>query len=207
MGVNSTKRTSTTEQPHHNVAGALIALCHRRWSLPVIAQLHRTSGAKFVALVKRLGASRDSLAQTLRALAERGWVTKNSGYGHPMRPEYLLTSVGQGIGPVCDQLMRQIESRNAADLALKKWSLPVLWRLTHGDQRFGDLKDALAGITPRALTQTLKDLQGAGFVDRDVADDYPPQVRYRLTSPGRDLGEQLIELADRLGPSESEQAD
>ena len=47
-------------------------LFHHRWSIPVLAQLHRSSGSRFVTLAKGLGVSRESLRQTLGALVEAG---------------------------------------------------------------------------------------------------------------------------------------
>ena len=48
----------------------LIALFHHRWSAPVLAELGRTRGTRFVVLVNRLGVGRESLRRTLAALME-----------------------------------------------------------------------------------------------------------------------------------------
>ena len=63
--------------------------------------------AKFVVLQKRLGISRSSLQRTLRALIDAGLVKKNPGYGHPMRPEYLLTERGAKVGAPAQALIAQ----------------------------------------------------------------------------------------------------
>ena len=69
----------------------LAQLFHHRWAVPVLAELHRTSGSRFVTLHRRLGIGRESLRRTLASLAEQDLVARNPGYGHPLRPEYVLT--------------------------------------------------------------------------------------------------------------------
>ena len=75
----------------------LVALFHNRWSVPILAELHRQRGSRFVTLARTLGMSRESLRRTLAALIESGLVGRNPGYGHPLRPEYVLTTRGDRI--------------------------------------------------------------------------------------------------------------
>jgi DNA-binding HxlR family transcriptional regulator len=81
--------------------GPLIELVHHRWNIPVIAELYRRSGAKYVTLVNSLDVSRASLSTSLNDLIDQGLVRRNTGHGHPMRPEYLLTEDGLVIGEHC----------------------------------------------------------------------------------------------------------
>ena len=85
-------------------AQRLAELFHRRWAVPILAELHRDRGAKFVTLAYRLSASQTAVRQTLDELIQRGFVRRNSGYGHPLRPEYLLTSRGDRLAPECTTL-------------------------------------------------------------------------------------------------------
>lgn len=165
----------------------LIALFHHRWTVPVLAELQRGSGAKFVTLVKRLGISRDSLRRTLAALIHHRWVTRNPGHGHPLRPEYVLTRTGARIAPWCARTIKLLRALGIEDVALRKWSIPVAFALGRGRERFSEIKDFLSTSTARALTQSLKELQSAGLVERVVSDEYPPATYYRLTSRGRRL--------------------
>jgi len=166
---------------------------NRRWTLPVIVELHRSRGCKFVALVNVLGVGRETLRETLGSLIDAGLVTRNPGYGHPMRPEYVLTARGRRTAPVAERLLEELERRDALELGLKKWSLPVLAALGR-ESRFGELKSRLAPVTPRALTLALKGLVRAGLVERRIHEAFPPATSYRLTSSGRPLGR----LAARL---------
>jgi DNA-binding HxlR family transcriptional regulator len=52
--------------------------------------------------------------------------------------------------------------------------MPVTWVLGSEPHRFGELRHELSGITPRALTLSLKDMEGGGLVHREVFEDYPP---------------------------------
>ena len=72
--------------------------------------------------------------------------------------------------------------------------MPVVFALGEGPMRFSELRDALEGVSPRALALALKDLEAAGLVDRRVTDDYPPATVYRLTSSGRPLAALLRQV-------------
>jgi DNA-binding HxlR family transcriptional regulator len=158
----------------------LASLFHHRWAAPVLAELERERGTRFVLLANRLGVPRETLSRTLTALIEGGLVTRNPGHGHPLRPEYLLTPSGAQVAPGCLTLLDVLPDR---ELSLKKWSVPVLAAVGRG-ARFSDLIVELPA-SPRALTLALKDLQALGLVEREVVEGYPPTTRYRPTTAGR----------------------
>jgi DNA-binding HxlR family transcriptional regulator len=172
----------------------LVALFHNRWSVPILAELHRQRGSRFVTLSRILGLSRESLRRTLAALIDGGLVGRNPDYGHPLRPEYVLTSSGERIAAACRPLVERLRTGGLEDVALKKWSMPVVYALADGPRRFSELREALEGISPRALTLALKDLEAARLVDRRVTDDYPPATVYRLTRAGRPLAALLRQV-------------
>ncbi len=163
---------------------SLVALCHHRWSLPVLAEIGRTGGSRFATLTGRLGVTGESLRRTLAYLEGEGLVARNPGYGHPLRPEYVLTRRGRALVPRIRKLLTALAGRE--DVGLKKWSLPVLAELDE-PRRFSELRARLPAATARAVTLALKDLQAAGLVDRSVTDEYPPQVRYTLTAGARTI--------------------
>lgn len=165
----------------------IIKLFHRRWAAPVLADLYAYEGAKAVALTNRLGISRESLRCTLDELIANGWVVRNPGYGHPMRPEYLLTKQGTKLAPTCLSLMKTLNRIGVQRTALLKWSMPIALALGSGIDRFGELKRTLPGITARALTLGLKELQSSGLIKRRILDQYPPTSSYSLTPKGRRL--------------------
>ncbi len=53
--------------------------------------------------------------------------------------------------------------------------------------RYGELKRAIVGITPKMLTQTLRELETDALVTRKVYLEVPPRVEYSLTETGREL--------------------
>jgi DNA-binding HxlR family transcriptional regulator len=75
----------------------------------------------------------------------------------------------------------------ALELVGDRWSLLVIRDLLTGAKRFTDLMDRLGGITPKTLTQRLRELDEAGIV---TADREPGrrEVWYRLTPTGAELG-------------------
>jgi DNA-binding HxlR family transcriptional regulator len=160
----------------------LIALFHHRWSAPVLAELLRQKGSRFAALAGTLGVGSDSLRRTLDSLLTLGLVARNPGYGHPLRPEYVLTVEGRRIAQRCARLL----AASSDDVLLRKWSLPVLAALRR-PARFSELRAAVPSVTPRALTLALKDLQAAELVERRVEDAYPPRALYSPTAQGRRL--------------------
>jgi DNA-binding HxlR family transcriptional regulator len=177
----------------------LALLFHRRWNVPVLAELWRgdagSGGAKFITLANRLSKraesgriSHDSLKATLNFLIKHDYVMRNPGYGHPMRPEYLLAETGYDIAPHCQLLVAKLDSMGTfSALSQRKWTVPVVFAVGHGIERFGQLKSVLPKITPRALTLTLKQLTEVGVVQRGVIDSHPPFTNYRLTASAQSL--------------------
>ena len=173
-------------------------LFHRRWTIPVLAELHRARGSKLVTLVSRTGASRKAIQETLVDLMKLGLVMRNPGYGHPLRPEYLLTTWAMQSGAAFVALHDVLLEKGLLDAGLKKWSMPVLAAAAGvaGGVRFSALRTGLEGITDRALTLALKDLQQAGLVTRLVLDSYPPTTLYQATG---EAGPVVAAIAGLLG--------
>lgn len=69
-----------------------------------------------------------------------------------------------------------------------KWKNHVLFEMcAHEKVRFGGLKKALPDITNAMLTNTLRELEADGLVNRKQFNEIPPHVEYSLTEKGRDL--------------------
>jgi DNA-binding HxlR family transcriptional regulator len=80
------------------------------------------------------------------------------------------------------------EVRRTADLLERRWLLSILYAALAGALRFNEFAEAVAGISPRMLSERLRDLEAAGLVERTVIPSSPPTVEYRLTEHGRRLG-------------------
>jgi DNA-binding HxlR family transcriptional regulator len=85
-------------------------------------------------------------------------------------------------------------ARQILDRVGDKWSISVIHALGDGTRRFTELRNAIAGISQRMLTSTLRSLERDGLVERTVHPVVPPRVDYRLTP----LGETLSETAGAL---------
>ena len=68
-----------------------------------------------------------------------------------------------------------------------KWTVVVINELGEGPQRFNALQRAIAGVSQRMLTLTLKNLERDGLVSRTVTASVPPRVDYALTDLGRSM--------------------
>ncbi len=80
------------------------------------------------------------------------------------------------------------------DLLANKWSALALGALEEGPQRFGAIRARLQGISPKVLTNTLRQLEQHGLIDRTVLPAVPLHVEYSLTGLGRDACEPLAHL-------------
>jgi DNA-binding HxlR family transcriptional regulator len=80
----------------------------------------------------------------------------------------------------------------AVDYAFKriggKYKGRILWYLhSRSVMRYGELRKAFTDITPKMLTQTLRELEDDRLVNRQVYLEVPPKVEYSLTPVGHEL--------------------
>lgn len=80
-----------------------------------------------------------------------------------------------------------------------KWKLRVLIALSNDLRRFNDIQRKIAGISPRALSNELKELEANGFIKRSVNIEATPMiVEYTLTEYSYSLAE-IVESLTRWG--------
>ena len=85
------------------------------------------------------------------------------------------------------------------------WCPNVIWHLSGGARRFGELRVDIPRVSARVLTARLRELEAKGVVTRVVLATSPPSVEYSLT----ELGEELvpaIRAIVRVGTRLKEQA-
>ena len=167
---------------------SLVDLCHHRWAVPLLGEMGRTGGGRFAVLVRRLDVPEESLRRTLAAAMDRGYIVRNPGHGHPLRPDYLLTPLGAAMAPACDRLYAALSELDVVQPGLRKWSMPVVHVLDAQDRAFGELRERLPLVTPRALSLALGTLHEHGLVEHET-------THYRLAARARPLPPPLRELA------------
>ncbi|PAB58166.1 winged helix-turn-helix transcriptional regulator [Anaeromicrobium sediminis] len=84
----------------------------------------------------------------------------------------------------------------ALNLIGGKWRLPIIWALSQNNTlRYNELKRKVDGITNMMLSQSLKEMENHGLVNRKQFMEIPPRVEYSLTEEGKDLIPALESLA------------
>jgi DNA-binding HxlR family transcriptional regulator len=91
------------------------------------------------------------------------------------------------------------------DIVGDRWSLLVIRELIIGSTRFNEIARGLPGLSRGLLSRRLRQLEGAGIVEREDG-------AYRLTSAGEDLQTLVMQLADwgarhAFGPPREEELD
>lgn len=82
------------------------------------------------------------------------------------------------------------------DIVFSRWTTPILLNLNeHGRQRFVELERRIGTITPKVLTQRLRQLERDGLVERTYHPEVPPRVEYEITELGRSLSPLFATLA------------
>ncbi|MFI6324512.1 winged helix-turn-helix transcriptional regulator [Nonomuraea sp. NPDC050556] len=88
---------------------------------------------------------------------------------------------------VYDAYIDECPSRKLLDTLSDKWVTLILNALSGGQRRYSDLARAIAGVSQKMLTQTLRRLERDGLVTRAVTPSVPVRVDYELTALGVSL--------------------
>jgi|SRR5882757_10478338 len=83
------------------------------------------------------------------------------------------------------------------DIVFSRWTTPILWTLhTFGRQRFVQLQRLIGTITPKVLTQRLRQMERDGLVVRTYYAEMPPRVEYEISDLGRSLAPLFATLSE-----------
>ena len=78
-----------------------------------------------------------------------------------------------------------------------KYKALILWQLLEHDIcRFNQLQHALLPVTPKMLTQQLRELEQDGLITRKVYPVVPPKTEYSLTDFGKSIIPVLNAMCD-----------
>ncbi|WEH41126.1 helix-turn-helix domain-containing protein [Streptomyces sp. AM 2-1-1] len=91
------------------------------------------------------------------------------------------------MGRAYDVMAATCPSRTVLHRIGARWTVFVVNALDGGPRRFTELKGHIRGITPKALTETLRSLEADGLISRHDFGENPPRVEYALTPLGDSL--------------------
>lgn len=76
------------------------------------------------------------------------------------------------------------------------WAPNVIWYLSGGARRFGELRHDIPRISARVLSARLRELEGRGVIERRLIDSSPPSAEYELTALGHELVPAIQAIVD-----------
>lgn len=124
--------------------------------------------------------------------SDRGEEQEIEGSGNGRMEGRLEPRTGRGARADRDRVPWAIEA--AAAPLCKRWKPAIIWLLGVGQQRYNGLAASLPGVTPKVLTEQLKDLARDGLITREEIPGGGKHTEYALTA----LGETLLPVLDAL---------
>ena len=88
---------------------------------------------------------------------------------------------------LADMYASACPTRQVLDRIGDKWTALIIGLLEEEPKRFSELQRSIVGISQKMLTQTLRNLERDGLVQRTVYAEVPPRVQYTLTPLGKTL--------------------
>jgi DNA-binding HxlR family transcriptional regulator len=67
----------------------------------------------------------------------------------------------------------------------KKWAVLIIREMFRGTTQFNRFLENIEGITPKVLTERLRELEKLGIIKRRIVSEYPVRVEYELTDLGK----------------------
>lgn len=161
----------------------LVNITERGWALPILAEFATGTPGRQATLINATGANRNAFADSMAHLITLELVERNTGHGHPLRPEFRLSDAGQKAAQMATRIVNAASEPQQPALR-RRWTVPLL-AFAVQPRAFGGLRRNLAPITDRALSLNLKHLQSLGWMARKVEPDAtPPRALYQAIGQG-----------------------
>jgi DNA-binding HxlR family transcriptional regulator len=77
----------------------------------------------------------------------------------------------------------------------KKWAVLIIREMFRGTTQFNRFLQNIDGITPKVLTERLRELEKLGIIKRRIVSEYPIRVEYEMTDMGREFEPVLLAAA------------
>jgi DNA-binding HxlR family transcriptional regulator len=107
----------------------------------------------------------------------------------------MITIVVMGSKPPpLEPFDARFPARRYLDLIGDKWTPIVLYCLSGGTRRFGELQRQIPDISKKMLIQVVRRLETDGLLDRIVYHQVPPKTEYTLTPAGLRIHEPIAAM-------------
>jgi DNA-binding HxlR family transcriptional regulator len=77
----------------------------------------------------------------------------------------------------------------------KRWTVLIIREILRGNTHFNRFMENIDGISPKVLTERLRELEQLGIIRRRIVSEYPVKVEYSLTDLGRGFEPVLLSAA------------
>ena len=62
----------------------------------------------------------------------------------------------------------------------KRWTVLIVREILRGNTQFNRFMENIEGISPKVLTERLRELERLGIIKRRIISEYPIRVEYKL---------------------------
>jgi DNA-binding HxlR family transcriptional regulator len=77
----------------------------------------------------------------------------------------------------------------------KRWTVLIIREMLRGHKQFNRFMENIGGISPKVLTERLRELEHLGIVRRKIVSEYPIKIEYSLTDLGKGFEPVLLSAA------------
>jgi DNA-binding HxlR family transcriptional regulator len=77
----------------------------------------------------------------------------------------------------------------------KRWTVLIIREMLRGKKQFNRFMENIEGISPKVLTERLRELEHLGIVRRKIVSEYPIKIEYSLTDLGKGFEPVLLSAA------------
>ena len=90
------------------------------------------------------------------------------------------------------------------EIISRRWALLIISVIGNRKLRYNKIIEKLSGISPKSLSDRIKELEKAGLIKRDAYAEIPPRVEYSLTKDGEELRRAIIPLMEWVSQRQSQ---
>lgn len=77
----------------------------------------------------------------------------------------------------------------------KRWTVLIIREILRGHTQFNRFMEKIEGISPKVLTERLRELERLGIVRRRIVSEYPVKIEYSLSDLGKGFEPVLLSAA------------